>query len=192
MALSNAGRKTTPLAKFLGSDLIRQMLQFMGVGFFSLALSIIIFRFSTNRLYTLIQDGSLRLVAANSIAFAVTTTTAFFMNSRITFRAYGADLTTYIRYALINVAGFGINSGLLLLFTHALAALRHETINQMHLSFPAGEMLAYLAAVGCTFFWNFFMSRLWVFRRDEASRNRTSIARPTAAPMLLNRSKGRT
>jgi hypothetical protein len=35
--------------------------------------------------------------------------------------------------------------------------------------FKTADKFAYLSAVGCVFFWNFFMSRCWVFPEKQRS-----------------------
>jgi putative flippase GtrA len=151
------------LGKALKHEASRQMLKFMSVGFVNLTLSVIIFRFSTDHLVNVIQDVNLRLLAGNTVAFAVTVSTAFLMNSRFTFKGRTGDAKAYARYGAVNIVGWGLNSGLLILFSHFTALLRHETVNHMVTNTPMLSTLAYLMAVGCVFFWNFFMSRHWVF-----------------------------
>ncbi len=134
----------------------------MSVGFINLGLSLVIFNLASARLERM-MPVNLSLLAANALAFFITTSVAFLLNSRITFRGRHADAAAYCRYGLVSVVGFLFNYALTLGLVYLIAFFRHETAEQMVLSYPLGKNIAYLSAVGCVFFWNFFMSRHWVF-----------------------------
>jgi len=144
------------------------MAKFMSVGVVSVCLSAVIFHFSSEYFRHSIPTPQLRLFAANGIAFAITVTTAFLMNSRITFREHGAGLPEYVRYGIVNLVGFCLNTLLLIGFSQLIALVRRQTLNEMLDTFRLGKMMAWAGAVGCVFFWNFFMSRHWVFRKRSS------------------------
>jgi len=159
-----SSRFPIPLPAYLRRPVFREMFHFMSVGVVNFCLSLFIYDFSSRALQTAIPDDNLRLSCALAIAFAITVTTAFILNSRITFRERGAGARAYIRYGIVNLVGFGFNVILNLGFCHLIAIMRHETLNAMVTTFIIGKDGAFLAAAGCVFFWNFFMSRHWVFR----------------------------
>jgi putative flippase GtrA len=153
--------------RLLQHEGVQQMWKFMTVGFVSLGLSLVIFYFASAWLKPVIPDWHFRTLAANTTAFCVTITNAFVLNSRFTFQGRDANAAAYCRYGLVNVIGFAINSGLLLVFTRLIAVGLGETPQHLVDSRPIAKMGAFLAAVGCSFFWNFFMSRWWVFRHSS-------------------------
>ena len=153
----------------------------MSVGFVNLGLSILIYNLMMRALRASVPEANLRIVCSNAVAFAITLTTAFFLNARITFRKRHADFSAYCRYGVVNLIGFGLNTLLVLGFSHAIAVLRHETVAHMVDHFLLGKNLAYLSAVGCVFFWNFFMSRHWVFRHPSVDTAPTLLQRPNGA-----------
>ena len=157
-------------------EVFREMSKFMCVGFVNLTLSLIIFNISESRMRGAVPDVHLRLLLANTVAFIITTTTAFLMNSRITFKAYGAGRKEYVKYGMVSLCGLGWNYILMLSFDYLIAHVRHESVDQMVATFSLGKNVAYLTAVGLVFFWNFFMSRLWVFKkRDESVPPKTLV-----------------
>ena len=143
--------------------------RFMGVGFFSLALSLVIVSVCKNWLAPIIPEVHERISAADAIAYAITTTTAFLMNSRITFRDRHADFKAYIRYGIVSLIGFAFTVALNLAFDHIIALLYGKTDRWVVDVFKTADKFAYLSAVGCVFFWNFFMSRCWVFPEKQRS-----------------------
>src|SRR5579872_4597124 len=161
ISLSIAGPPPRPslIGRILKAELFHQMAKFMSVGVVSVCLSAVIFHFSSEYFRHSIPTPQLRLFAANGIAFAITVTTAFLMNSRITFREHGAGLPEYVRYGIVNLVGFCLNTLLLIGFSQLIALVRRQTLNEMLDTFRLGKMMAWAGAVGCVFFWNFFMSR---------------------------------
>lgn len=122
---------------------LRQMIKFAIVGAFNTVLDIGLY-------YILTRFLLLYYLLAKALSFGVAVTSAFILNRKFTFRDKSPNqMKQYIRFWLVALGGVGLN----LLIVYLL-------VEKARLF----DMVAVLIAVAIVFFWNFTMSRLWVFR----------------------------
>lgn len=102
----------------------------------------------------------LPLGIANAISFSAAVISNFTWNRLWTFpesrqRSLVSQLGTF---ALVNLVGLGINTGLLLGVDHLL---------QRWIAEPWSYNLAKAFAIGVVLFWNYFINRLWTYKGIE-------------------------
>jgi putative flippase GtrA len=124
---------------------LRQFLRFAAVGFIG-------FTVDTACVYAL--RDALGLYLAGVIAWAVAVSGNWVINRLWTFRGRGAGPAhrQWFAYAMVNVIGFVFNRGAYALMVTFVAAAAAEPI------------LATMAGAVCGMFFNFFLSRAFVFR----------------------------
>jgi putative flippase GtrA len=102
----------------------------------------------------------LPLWAANTVSFSAAVLSNFTWNRLWTFpesreRPLGRQL---LQFAAVNIAGWAINTGLLLGLDKVLVTIIPE---------PWSYNLAKVFAIGVVLFWNYFINRKWTYRGIE-------------------------
>ncbi len=100
----------------------------------------------------------IQLIAANAISFSLAVLSNFTWNRLWTFpesreRPLGSQL---LQFALVNLAGLGINTLVLVLMDHYV--FRSFVSDRMSYN------LAKAFAIGVVLFWNFGVNRIWTYR----------------------------
>lgn len=103
----------------------------------------------------------LQLVAANTISFSAAVLSNFTWNRLWTFpesreRPLGSQLA---QYTIVNVAGWAINTGLLVVMD--------RYVFQQLVSERLSYNLAKAIAIGVVLFWNFGINRIWTYKGIE-------------------------
>ena len=106
----------------------------------------------------LLNPHEIQLIAANVISFSAAVVSNFTWNRLWTFpesreRPIGGQLA---RYAIVNILGLGINTGLLVVMDHY--------VFQSFLSVRLSYNLAKAFAIGVVLFWNFGVNRIWTYK----------------------------
>ncbi len=114
------------------------MLRFAGVGALSTAIDILVFN------VLLLTGASVYL--AGGIGFFAGFSNGYFFNSRYVFKQ--GSHVQYGKYLLVSLGGLLITEVILHLF---------------HVEFGLEENISKLVAVGIVFFWNYGLSKVWVF-----------------------------
>jgi putative flippase GtrA len=108
-----------------------------------------------------LEPREIQLVAANTLSFSAAVLSNFTWNRLWTFpesreRPLGTQL---VQYTVVNVAGWAINTVLLVVMDQAVF---------QHLVSPRlSYNLAKAFAIGVVLFWNFGINRLWTYRGIE-------------------------
>ena len=105
-----------------------------------------------------LQAHEIQLIAANTISFSVAVLSNFTWNRLWTFpesrqQPLGRQLA---QYALVNVVGLAINTGLLVVLD--------QQVFQHLVSERLSYNLAKAIAIGVVLFWNFGINRIWTYR----------------------------
>jgi putative flippase GtrA len=108
-----------------------------------------------------LQAHQIQLAAANTVSFSVAVLSNFTWNRLWTFpesraRSIGSQL---MQFAIVNVAGLGINTVLLLVADRYV--FQHLVSERMSYN------LAKALAIGVVLFWNFAVNRIWTYRGIE-------------------------
>jgi len=111
------------------------------------------------------------LVLANTFSFTCAVLSNFLWNRFWTYpdsrsKPLASQLLTFF---VVNVAGWAINTGMLLLLTNPLAGLAGSLLD---ISDPTvldryGYNSAKVIATGVVLFWNFFINRIWTYNDAE-------------------------
>ncbi len=120
---------------------MRQFLKFATVGGFNALISL--------ATYALLLLAGVWYVVATILAYAIAMLVGYTLNRRWTFRAGAFQASTLVKYLCVQLAGLGMNVGLLVLFVELVGVAE----------FPA--QLLTLPAVAS---FSFLASRRWVFR----------------------------
>jgi putative flippase GtrA len=122
-------------------------------------------------LYLLHAVLGLPIVLANTCSFSAAVLSNFTWNRYWTYPDSRSKpvRTQLIQFFVVNVAGWGINTGILVLLRYPCASL----IGSLGRSLPAladpelvyrlGYNLAKAIATGVVLFWNFFVNRYWTY-----------------------------
>lgn len=122
---------------------LRQVIKFVLVGAFNTVLDVGLY-------YVLTRFLFLYYLLAKALSFAVAVTSSFILNRRFTFRNTDPNkMTQYIRFWLVALIGLGLNTFILYILVEKAGWF---------------DLYAVIAAVFIVFFWNFTLSRFWVFR----------------------------
>jgi putative flippase GtrA len=107
------------------------------------------------------------LVLSNTISFTCAVMSNFLWNRFWTYpdsrsKPLGSQLFTFF---VVNIAGWAINTGMLLLLTNPLASL---AVSYLGVTNPVvadryGYNSAKVIATGIVLFWNFFVNRIWTY-----------------------------
>ncbi len=125
-------------------------------------------------LYLLHAVWGLHLALANTISFSCAVLSNFIWNRLWTYpdsrsKPVSAQLG---QFAVVNIAGWAINTTIVLLLSAPLTALvvnvaRNLTIVQLRITpeiaYKIGYNAAKVIATGVVMFWNFFINRFWTY-----------------------------
>jgi len=122
-------------------------------------------------LYLLHAVLGLPIVLANACSFSAAVLSNFIWNRCWTYPDSRSKpvRTQLVQFFIVNIAGWGINTGILVLLRYPCASL----IGSLGQSLPAladpelvyklGYNLAKAIATGVVLFWNFFVNRCWTY-----------------------------
>ena len=123
-------------------------------------------------LYLLHVGLGLHLVVANTISFIIAVINNFTWNRYWTYHdSRSKPISTQLgQFFIVNIFGWGINTGILLLLEPPLTALTGSILtgiilsaNTQNLAHKVGYNLAKAVATGVVMFWNFFINRVWTY-----------------------------
>lgn len=107
------------------------------------------------------------LALANTISFTCAVISNFLWNRFWTYpdsrsKPLGKQLATFF---IVNIAGWAINTGMLLLLTNPLAGLAGSLLGVTDpvVADRYGYNSAKVVATGVVLFWNFFVNRIWTY-----------------------------
>jgi len=127
-------------------------------------------------LYLLHVVLDFKLVLANTISFTAAFINNFTWNRYWTYpdsrsKPISAQLSQFF---IVNIFGWGINTGILLLLEPPLTTLTSSILGAMALAIAGPELphkvgynLAKALATGVVMFWNFFVNRYWTYNDVE-------------------------
>jgi putative flippase GtrA len=111
------------------------------------------------------------LALANTVSFTCAVLSNFLWNRFWTYpdsrsKPLGTQLFTFF---VVNLAGWAINTGMLLLLTNPLAGLAGRLIGVTDpvIADRYGYNGAKVIATGVVLFWNFFINRIWTYNDAE-------------------------
>jgi len=136
----------------MNSSIIRQFVQFTGVGIVATAVQFAI-------LVVAVEGFHANAVFASSLGFALSALCNYWLNYHFTFRSRNAHVIAASRFALVAMCGLLIN-----------AAVMAGLIHLLHWRY----LLAQLAAALPVLTWNFSVNRLWSFAADPPGCGDTS------------------
>lgn len=119
----------------------RPIVRFAAVGVLSTLIDIAVLN--------LLLRAGVHVYLAGALGFAAGFTNGYVLNSRYVFAH--ASRNSYIRYLLVSLGG--------LIITELI-------LDFLHLQLGVGVTAAKLVAVGLVFFWNYGLSKVWVFKLD--------------------------
>jgi len=126
-------------------------------------------------LYLLHPVLGLRIVPANTISFTVAVLSNFTWNRFWTYPdSRSKPIWTQLpQFIAVNVVGWGINTGLLLLLRGPYVSFSGTAAQSLGIQ-PSGDLiyavgynLAKATATGVVLFWNFFVNRFWTYSDVE-------------------------
>lgn len=125
---------------------LRQMIKFSMVGAFNTCLDIGIY-------YILTRFFLFYYLLAKTLSFSVGVVSSFILNRRFTFRnREPAKTKQFARFWVVALGGLGLN-----------ALIVYLLVDKAHWF----DLTAVIGAVFIVFFWNFLLSRFWVFRTGK-------------------------
>ncbi|MCS7283670.1 MAG: GtrA family protein [Anaerolineae bacterium] len=122
-------------------------------------------------LYLLHIVAGLHIVPANTCSFTAAVLSNFTWNRYWTYpdsrsKPLGKQLTQFF---IVNIAGWGINTGILVLLRYPCVTLVGTVTRSLTLTladetlYKLGYNLAKAIATGIVLFWNFFVNRFWTY-----------------------------
>ncbi len=122
-------------------------------------------------LYLLHILVGLPIILANTCSFTAAVLSNFTWNRYWTYPDSRSKplRTQLLQFFVVNIAGLGINTGILLLLRYPLTSLVHAAAPILPLAVPSemeyklGYNLAKAVATGIVLFWNFFVNRYWTY-----------------------------
>lgn len=122
-------------------------------------------------LYLLHVVVGLHIVLANTCSFTAAVLSNFTWNRFWTYPdSRSKPLSKQLaQFFIVNVAGWGINTGILVLLRYPCVALMGTATRSLALALPdealykLGYNLAKAIATGVVLFWNFFANRFWTY-----------------------------
>ena len=122
-------------------------------------------------LYLLHVLLGLPIVLANTCSFTAAVLSNFTWNRYWTYPDSRSKpvRTQLLQFFIVNVVGWGINTGILLLLRYPCVALTGNVAGMLTLSlsnemlYKIGYNLAKAIATGVVLFWNFGINRLWTY-----------------------------
>ena len=107
------------------------------------------------------------LALANTVSFTCAVLSNFLWNRFWTYpdsrsKPLGSQLLTFF---IVNLAGWAINTGMLLILTNPMAGLATSTLGLTDpiIADRYGYNSAKVIATGVILFWNFFINRIWTY-----------------------------
>lgn len=122
-------------------------------------------------LYLLHVVVGLPIVLANSCSFTAAVLSNFIWNRYWTYPDSRSKpvRTQLLQFFVVNIAGWGINTGILVLLRYPCVSLVGTVTRSLAL-YPSPELLyklgynlAKAVATGVVLFWNFFVNRFWTY-----------------------------
>ena len=122
-------------------------------------------------LYLLHVGAGLPIVLANTCSFTAAVLSNFTWNRYWTYPDSRSKpiRTQLVQFFIVNIAGWGINTGILVLLRYPCVSLVGAATRAMALSltpeflYKLGYNLAKAIATGVVLFWNFFVNRFWTY-----------------------------
>jgi putative flippase GtrA len=130
-----------------------RLVRFVGVGLLATATDFLVFNLT---ILGTTDPPAIRILEANTLAFACATAVGYVMNARVTFRAT-RDRGSLARYVAVVLVGAAIYNGALALAVHTID--------------PGNRYLLNLVKLGAVLFsatWNFCGFSLFAFSEDRA------------------------
>jgi putative flippase GtrA len=136
-------------------EIVRQFVKYAIVGCLNVGLYLAIFN--------LLLLADLHVLAANAVAFSITSVNSFLLNKIWSFRDQRrhAVVRQYFRFVFFTLVGLALNTGVLSLLLIPLD--RYGTI---------GKNAAALGSVPISVLWNFTSYRLWTFKDPKRTHHR--------------------
>ncbi|MEQ8153785.1 MAG: GtrA family protein [Clostridiaceae bacterium] len=116
------------------------IIKFSGVGVLNTLITAII--------YNCLIFFNVNYLLANAVGYAAGTINGYILNSKYVFNKK-ASVKTGIKFILVNILSFLVNSSVLWLFVH---------------SFGVNKTLSQIPAIGFGFAVNFLVNKLWTFK----------------------------
>lgn len=122
-------------------------------------------------LYLLHIVVGLPIVLANTCSFTAAVISNFTWNRYWTYPDSRSKpiCTQLVQFFIVNIAGWGINTGILVLLRYPCVALVGTATRSLALTltpevlYKLGYNLAKAIATGVVLFWNFFVNRFWTY-----------------------------
>ena len=122
-------------------------------------------------LYLLHPTLGVPIVPANTCSFTAAVLSNFLWNRYWTYADSRSKpvRTQLLQFFVVNIAGWGINTGILVLlrdpFVAAVGGASHLSgvLSDPGVVYDVGYNLAKATATGIVLFWNFFVNRLWTY-----------------------------
>lgn len=122
-------------------------------------------------LYLLHVVLGLPIVLANTCSFTAAVLSNFTWNRYWTYPDSRSKpiRTQLLQFSIVNIAGWGINTGILVLLRYPCVSLVGTAAHSVALSltpemlYKLGYNLAKAIATGVVLFWNFFVNRFWTY-----------------------------
>lgn len=122
-------------------------------------------------LYLLHVVAGLHIVLANTCSFTAAVLSNFTWNRYWTYPDSRSKpiRTQLAQFFIVNIAGWGINTGILVLLRYPCVSLVGTVARSLALSltpellYKLGYNLAKAVATGVVLFWNFFVNRFWTY-----------------------------
>jgi len=126
-------------------------------------------------LYLLHVVAGLPIVLSNTCSFTAAVISNFTWNRYWTYPDSRSKpvRTQLLQFFVVNVAGWGINTGILVLLRYPCASLvgslspHLPALGDPELVYKLGYNLAKAIATGVVLFWNFFVNRYWTYSDVE-------------------------
>ena len=122
-------------------------------------------------LYLLHVVAGFPIVLANTCSFTAAVLSNFTWNRYWTYPDSRSKpiRTQLVQFFIVNIAGWGINTGILVLLRYPCVSLVRTATRAISLSltpellYKLGYNLAKAIATGVVLFWNFFVNRFWTY-----------------------------
>lgn len=140
-------RQSSVYSRLHRHEVVRQFVKYAIVGCLNVGLYLAIFN--------LLLLADVHVLAANAIAFSITSVNSFFLNKAWSFRDQRrhAVVRQYFTFVFFTLVGLGLNTGVL-----SLLLIPLDTYGTI------GKNLAALGSVPVSVIWNFTSYRLWTFK----------------------------
>ena len=148
-------RQSKVYARLHSREIVRQFVKYAIVGVLNVGFYLAIFN--------ILLLADIHVLAANAVAFSVTSVNSFFLNKIWSFRDQRrhAVVRQYFTFVFFTLVGLGLNTAMLSLLLIPLE--RYGTL---------GKNAAALGSVPVSVIWNFTSYRLWTFKDPKRSHHR--------------------